>query len=44
MEIEEMEEMDDILIESFGNFQNGKREENEGLKFDFFIKLKLDFL
>lgn len=44
MEIEEMEEMDDISIESFGNFQNGKREENEGLKFDPLTKPKPDSL
>lgn len=44
MEIEEMEEVDDISIESFGNFQNGKREENEGLKFDPLTKPKPDSL
>lgn len=44
MEIEEMEEVDDISIKSFGNFQNGMREENEGLKFGPLTKPKPDSL
>lgn len=44
MEIEEMEEVDDTSIKSFGNFQNDKREENEGLKFDPLTKPKPDSL
>lgn len=44
MEIEEMEDVDDTSIKSFGNFQNDKREENEGLKFDPLTKPKPDSL
>lgn len=44
MEIEEMDEVDDTSIKSFGNFQNDKKKENEGLKFDHLTKPKPDSL
>lgn len=38
MEIEEMDEVDDTSIKSFGNFQNDKKKENEGLQFEHLTK------
>lgn len=38
MEIEEMDDVDDTSIKSFGNFQNEKKKENEGLQFEHLTK------